>query len=329
MRTGSSGRFARMLSDRSRIGRANCRLAQQGNCWLLKGWRRLGTEAIEGRSDGTLQLVLQRQPLCTSIRHAFRHAVCHDPIYFEVEGRVPRNAVRVIHQKQYSGIAQGGQRIAKLDENVRVWCRTMLSSALSYRHIRYKDVRSSDLRKYCFCDMRCSWDALRVAVDDRYVVVRVVVGDPLRGLLQRRLNEAPISGIRQVGLPRVENDAIHLEHGQTMQRAASSSRRAILRRSAMASTGSYLPKRRSTTRLVRSESPSEQAASTMRAVTSMWAMASRTRTAVMSAALAPLPDSASFWVRSSADSIAKISMMTSVMFARISCCFSISSMYFW
>ena len=92
----------------------------------------------------------------------------------------------------------------------------MLSSALSYRHIRYKDVRSSDLRKYCFCDIRCSWDVLRVAVDDRYVVVRVVVGDPLRGLLQRRLNEAPISGIRQVGLPRVENDAIHLEHGQTM-----------------------------------------------------------------------------------------------------------------
>src|ERR1039458_7234240 len=58
----------------------------------------------------------------------------------------------------------------------------------------------------------------------------------------------------------------------------------------MASTGSYLPKRRSTTRLVRSESPSEQAASTMRAVTSMWAIASRTRTAVMSAALALLPD---------------------------------------
>ena len=121
-----------------------------------------------------------------------------------------------IHQQHDAGIAQGGQRIAKLDENVRVWCRTMLSSALSYRHIRYKDVRSSDLRKYCFCDMRCSWDVLRVAVDDRHVIVRVVVGDPLRGVLQRRLNEAPISGIRQVGLPRVENDAIHLEHGQTM-----------------------------------------------------------------------------------------------------------------
>ena len=79
----------------------------------------------------------------------------------------------------------------------------MLSFPLSYRYIRDKDVRGSDLRKYCVCDVRRSRDVLGVAVDDWQVIVRAVVSDRLRGLPQRILNKAPIRRIRQVALPGV------------------------------------------------------------------------------------------------------------------------------
>src|ERR1035438_3046266 len=50
-----------------------------------------------------------------------------------------------IHQQHDAGIAQGGQRIAKLDENVRVWCWTMLSLALGYRDRKSTRLNSSHL----------------------------------------------------------------------------------------------------------------------------------------------------------------------------------------
>ena len=84
---------------------------------------------------------------------------------------------------------------------------------------------------------------------------------------------------------------------QTTYRPASSSRSAMRRRSAMESTGSYFAKRRSTAILVRSASPSEQAASTGRANISMRAMESRSSTAAhvrclcrsSASAAAPIP----------------------------------------
>src|SRR5204862_500306 len=103
-----------------------------------------------------------------------------------------------------------------------------------------------------------------------------------------------------------------LETYATRYRSASRRRAAILRRRAIAFTGSNLVKRFRTARFVRSVSPSEHAARTLRAALSMVSMDSRAKTEHMSDASWALPRAASFSQRRTADSIAKAFIAMSV-----------------
>jgi hypothetical protein len=58
--------------------------------------------------------------------------------------------------------------------------------------------------------MRCTRNALRIAVNYRLDINRFISRDQLRDILRRLLDKRAVSRVRQVRLPGIENDTVYL-----------------------------------------------------------------------------------------------------------------------
>ena len=164
---------------------------------------------LDDGADRQIKALFQYPPFGTAVGHVQRQVILGNALHFQVEGQHFGAAEGGIHHQQDPLRPKRLQGIPQFHQHVRVRCLARFLRLVDDGHVPNEHLALVNLAEDRQGDVGRPRDACRVALHPRVHRHLVIALQGLDDFFQGVADEPMIGSVRQVRLPRVENDKAH------------------------------------------------------------------------------------------------------------------------